>query len=474
MMTSIVLLGYAVLLVALGAIISVRVRETGDFYVAGRRLGPGFLFATLLAANIGAGSTVGATGLGYRLGLSAWWWVGSAGIGSVILALTVGPRIWRIARAHNLYTVGDYLELRFDRRVRGTAGLLLWLASMAILAGQYIAVAWILNVTLGFGKTAGCLIAALVTTAYFAAGGLHTSARVNVLQLAVKLLGFSLAFAYLWRFGNGRIWVEAASRHAETGPAGYVSLVGAGTSAILGYILILVPSFVVSPGILQKVFAARDEKAVRLGVGINAAGLLAFALIPPLLGAVARGRFPWLDNSELALPMLLSHALPLWLGGLLLGAIFSAELSAADAVLFMLTTSLTRDFYQTYIRPQAGDRDLLRIARIVTAACGAVGALLAALLPSVISALTVFYSVLTAALLFPVIAGLYLASTSARGALLTMIVSVATTLAAEVAGHNAGAFVIPSPILGLIIGALVLAVVTGMELRGKRAAGVKD
>ena len=72
MITTLVLLGYAVTLVALGAVLSLRVHKSGYFYVAGRRLGPGLIFATLLAANIGAGSTVGATGLAYRDGLSAW------------------------------------------------------------------------------------------------------------------------------------------------------------------------------------------------------------------------------------------------------------------------------------------------------------------------------------------------------------------------------------------------------------------
>src|SRR5438094_7948742 len=105
-----ILISYAVLMIALGALVSRRVHGSSDFFVAGRGLGAGLIFSTLLAANIGAGSTVGAAGLGYRDGLSAWWWVGSAGIGSVILALTVGPKIWSVAKEHNLYTVGDYLE----------------------------------------------------------------------------------------------------------------------------------------------------------------------------------------------------------------------------------------------------------------------------------------------------------------------------------------------------------------------------
>src|SRR5205085_6327159 len=128
----VLLVGYCLLMIAIGLGIGRRVKSAADFFVAGRHLGSGLLFSTLVAANIGAGSTVGATGLGYRDGLSAWWWVGSAGMGSLILAFTVGPKIWRVAREQNLFTVGDYLEFRYDRRVRGLVAALLWLGSLAI------------------------------------------------------------------------------------------------------------------------------------------------------------------------------------------------------------------------------------------------------------------------------------------------------------------------------------------------------
>ena len=144
------LLGYLVVQVALGLWISRKVTTTGDFFVAGRSLGPGLLFSTLVAANIGAGSTIGATGLGYRDGLSAWWWVGSAGIGSLVLAFTVGPRIRRIAAEHDLQTVGDFLERRYDRRVRAIVAALLWLGTLAILAGQIVAMGLVLNAVWAF------------------------------------------------------------------------------------------------------------------------------------------------------------------------------------------------------------------------------------------------------------------------------------------------------------------------------------
>ena len=85
----IVLLSYSGLLMGLGVWLGRRVDSSDGFFVAGRRLSPLLLFSTMLAANIGAGSTVGAAGLGYRDGLSAWWWVGSAGFGSIFLAIRI-------------------------------------------------------------------------------------------------------------------------------------------------------------------------------------------------------------------------------------------------------------------------------------------------------------------------------------------------------------------------------------------------
>ena len=208
-----VLIGYSLGLMALGLWIGRRVHGVSDFFVAGRRLGPGLIFSTMLAANIGAGSTVGATSLAYRTGLGAWWWVGSASIGCFVLAMWVGPAMRRVAAAQNLKTVGDYLEFRYDARVRGVVAALLWIGSIFILASQLIGLGWILNVVAGIPTPVGCAIGGIVITVYFAAGGLLTSARVNVVQLTVKMIGFAVAvpIAVSW-FGG---WPAVLAPPAE-------------------------------------------------------------------------------------------------------------------------------------------------------------------------------------------------------------------------------------------------------------------
>src|SRR4051812_49515384 len=90
-----IIIVYSLAQIALGVWVARRVKGSKDFFVAGRALGPGLLFSTFLAANIGAGSTIGAAGLGYRDGLSAVWWGGSAGVGLPVVAPWGGPPLPR-------------------------------------------------------------------------------------------------------------------------------------------------------------------------------------------------------------------------------------------------------------------------------------------------------------------------------------------------------------------------------------------
>src|SRR5260221_1767033 len=136
-----IIAGYSIAQIALGVWVARKLKGSSDFFVAGRSLGPGLLAATLLAANIGGGSTIGAAAKGYGAGLSAWWWVGSAAIGSVVLALWVGPRIRQLAAKHDLKTGGDFLARRYYVRGRATIALLLRSRTVCILAGQLLGMA---------------------------------------------------------------------------------------------------------------------------------------------------------------------------------------------------------------------------------------------------------------------------------------------------------------------------------------------
>jgi SSS family solute:Na+ symporter len=413
--------------VGIGLAIGRRVRSTGDFFVAGRRLGPWMLLSTMLAANIGAGSTVGAAGFGYRDGLSAWWWVGSAAMGCVVLALWVGPRIRRLAAEHDLQTLGDFLEWRFDWRVRAAATSLLWAGTLMILAGQLLALAFVLEAVAGWPRWVGCLTGGVVMTLYFAAGGLLSTIWVNLVQLVVLLAGFAIALPFAFDAVGGWSGLRAAT---DTGGSYWSLLRGGGSGWI--FLAMLGPSFFLSPGLLQKVYGARDDRTVRVGVLANAAVLFVFAFLPVLLGMIARALHPGLADRELALPLLLVHDLPLLVGSIGLAALVAAEISSADAILFMLSTSLSRDLYKRFLRPAADDAAVLRVARLTSIVAGIAGVAIAALVTkAVVDALSFFYTVLSVSLFVPIVGGLFWRGLLARQALAAMTVGILVAAAAQ-------------------------------------------
>jgi SSS family solute:Na+ symporter len=186
--------------------------------------------------------------------------------------------------------------------------------------------------------------------------------------------------------------------------------------------------------------------------------LFFFAVVPPLFGLFAFARYPSLSNPELALPTVITEMLPAWLGVLVLVAIFSAELSSCDAILFMLSTSLSVDLYKTFLNPKVTERKLLAVSRATAVGAGILGVGLAILLPSIISALTIFYGLLAVALFVPLVLGLYWRRVSARAALLSILGAVPTTLLVDHWTAGQGWHILSPHALGILVGLLVVLV----------------
>jgi SSS family solute:Na+ symporter len=419
------LIAYSAALVGMGLWLSRFVRDSSAFFVAGRSLTAPLLFATVLASNIGAGSTVGAAGLAYTDGISAWWWNGASAIGSLVLAFWVGPKIWKLAATHAFYTAGDYLEFRYNAAVRAVIASLIWLGTLAILAGQLMAGAAVLNIVAGLPRWAGTAASAAVMTSYFVAGGLLSSAWVNAVQLVVLVAGLLLAIPLgLAAVGGFDVVLHGASVPEHFDQFWYSSGPGSGWTRLI----LMGPAFIISPGLLQKAYGAASAHAIRIGLGWQAVALAMFGFVPVLLGMMARASNSNISSPNLVLPTLLGEQLPPWLGALGLAAIFSAEVSTCDAILFMLSTSLSKDLYKRFVRPEATDRQVLTVARWAAVAGGIGGVLLALVLQTVQQALDIFYALLTVSLMVPIVGGLYVRRASTVHAFSAIIAGVTTLL----------------------------------------------
>jgi SSS family solute:Na+ symporter len=157
----------------------------------------------------------------------------------------------------------------------------------------------------------------------------------------------------------------------------------------------------------------------------------------------------------MAMPAVLMHLLPVWIGALALAAIFSAEVNAADAVLFMLATSLSEDLYKSYIHPEATEKRLLRVGRFSSIVAGLLGVGLAIQLPTIISALSIFYGLVTVSLFVPVLAGLYLQRPGPGTALAAIAAAVSTTAWLHLTRGGAGLWGVSPVPAGLSVSVVV-------------------
>ena len=360
-----------------------------------------------------------------------------------MLAFWVGPRIWREASEHGFLTVGDFLEHHFGRGVRGLAALFIWLGSFVILCGQLRGAAEVLQRAAGLSLETGAVVAAVITAAYFVAGGLVSAARVNVIQLVVILVGFLLAAPYALRtaagaIGGRRAQLDSGAASASAGPA---------AAARAGVLPLARPAAEGLCGARAQTPCARRRPERRRAHGVCVA---AGDARPGRACAVIRGS----NGRKWRCPPFSRTTCRRWSARFALAAVFSAELSTADAVLVMLATSGARDFYRGFVRPSAGDAEVLRVARVLALVGCVVGYLLTFVFDSVVSALTMFYSVMVVTLFAPILGALLLPKAGGSSALAAMLVGVATLFTVHMVTGGAGYGWVSPSFLGMLASGL--------------------
>jgi len=439
-------------LFALGYYWSCKVTNTNQFFVGNRQFGFILIAASLLAANIGAGTTVGAAGLGYQYGLTAWWWGGSAAIGTLLLTFIVTPKLWQLAKKENFLTLGDYIAFAYGKKLQRVLAWVLLLGSLFLLAAQLIALSYLLSIFTGVAKEYACIISGLIVVGYSAFGGLFVTARINVLQLIFVFLGFISAIYFLDFPINSNVATDNST-----------------SSLAFDWILLLVPAFMISPGLIQKMYAAKDLRSIYIGGSVASVLMAAFAFFPAILGMSVWANGIGTQQAEWSLLQGIISNFPEWLGVLLLLAITFAELSTCDTIILMATSSLSVDLLSKYRwYQQLSQNQLLNLNRLFTIIMMIIGVILAVGLSSIISALSIFYTLVVIGFFIPIMNALFGKKLSERDMLFIVLASLVGTILFHVASLNLDLIEISTQLFGLMISGLLLILVYGKNLlRGK-------
>ncbi len=360
-------------LMALGGFwISRLIKDSDDFFVAGRELTPFILAATITATNVSMFHFVGMGGTAYSSGVSIIWqnWTGCMAL--ILSGCFVLPFMRRL----RIRSVPEFLELRYNRGLRTLVGafwgirLCFYLGLLLNLAGTTAII-----ITGWDNYAAWLLIFSLIAIIYSVVGGAWAVAIMDSWQFLLMIAGALIVLPIAMHLCGG---LPKLIEFFKTSDPQHVQLVPqSGDKSwifIFSILLLSIKWSMIDQAILQRAFGAKSPRVGAKGMILSALITMPLAFFWVLPGlAVAKlhpGKFPT-DND--AIPWLLRTQLPLVAKGLLgfvLAGLVAAQISPITSDVNSVATLFTSDVYRTLKRREPTQRELLFVVRITSLLSG--------------------------------------------------------------------------------------------------------
>ncbi|MFC0877276.1 sodium:solute symporter [Saccharicrinis sp. FJH2] len=382
---------YLLVLVGIGYWVSFvkkdKTQKEENLFLAGRSLGWSSIGLTMWGTNVGPSMLIASASIGYTTGIVAGNFGWYAFVFIFLLAVVFAPRYL----GANVQTLPEFMGKRFGQSTRTILAwytlatiLISWLA-LTLFAGG-ILVSQILNLPLWMSVIILVIIAAFFTIA----GGLKAIAYTNVFQM-ILLIVVSLALTVI-----GVIKAGGPMEIFHATPGEYWNLLLPRDNAnypwlaiVLGYPVMGVWFWCTDQSMVQSVLGAKNLQQGQLGA--NFTGWLkildvALFIIPGITCFVL---FPNLSNPDEAYMTMVTRLLPTGMVGMVMAVLIAALVSTIDSALNSLSTVFTMDIYIKKFRPEASQKEIVTIGRVVTV-IGAVIAVFLAIAFESVSGLNLF------------------------------------------------------------------------------------
>jgi Na+/proline symporter len=417
-----------------------KVHTKADYLVAGRSLPAYVLVFTLLSSWIGAGSLFAGAENAFHNGFAALWQPAGGWLGLLIIYF-VAPRARKFAQ----FTIPDLLEARYNTtaRILGTVAILF--AYTAITSYQFRAGGDIMHLIFpAITQSQGTVIIAIFVIVFTALAGMASVAYMDVvIGMLISVIGF-IALPVL--FGHIGGW---AGLHQAL-PATHFTLFGEwgltrggngvrdNKEALIRALEYFFPTFLLMIGnqsMYQKFFSAKTERDASVAVVGWVFGTVVLETLIVSLAVIGSGLFalslvpaPDFAPREI-IPFTARHFLAPLVGALLMGAVFAKVISTANNYLFSPATNLINDVYTRFIRPDASQKNVLLVSRLVVVGLGIWALVQAISLTSVLAKAMYAYTIYSAAITPVVMAAFFWRRASREGAVACLLSGTVITVA---------------------------------------------
>lgn len=320
-----------------------KIKSADDYNVGGRSAGAGMVAGSIIGTIVGGAATVGTAQLGFKIGLTAWWFTLGSGLALIIMGLFYAAPL----RRSGLTTIAEFLVTAYGK----PAG---WLATLSACAGIFFSIVastlTALHLVAGiFGvqlPAAACIIL-LITAGFVFFGGISSSGMAGIFKILLIFASIFVGgyFAYSDMHGMAGM--------AQAFPAQpWLSLFGRSVEDSLFSLGAMLVGVISTQTYVQAIFSAKDSKTAAAGCLSAALVVIPVGLPSVMIGMFMHAHHPEINSID-ALPLYLAAYLPDWLGGIGLAAVLLSALGSIAGLSLGIGTMLSRDIIQKLWRNAA-------------------------------------------------------------------------------------------------------------------------
>ena len=386
---------YFVVLIAIGIWASSKRKKGGALFLAERSLRWHHIGFSMWGTNVGPSMLIASASAGFTTGIVSGNYAWYAFVFIALLAFVFAPRYL----GANISTLPEFMGLRFGQSTRN---ILAWYTIVTIiiswLALTLFAGGILIRQVFDIPMWMSALVLLIISAFFTMLGGLKAVAYTNVYQMLLLIIvSLILVIVGLDRVGGisalvakvpADYWVMFKPNSDEAFPW---------LPIILGYPVMGIWFWCTDQSMVQPVLAARNLREGQLGT--NFTGWLkildvALYIVP---GIICFALFPTLENPDEAYLTMVENLFPVGMVGLVFAVLTACLVSTIGSALNALSTVFTMDIYVKRFRPNASQRHINYVGRIVTVIGAAIAIVLTVAIDSIkdLNLFNVFQSVLS-------------------------------------------------------------------------------
>ncbi len=430
---------YAIGLLAIGSWASRKVHSSEDYILAGRSLGF-WVFTILMVASVCSGMTlVGVSGFGYTSGWPGIWEQLAVPLAASFAIIVFGVKLHYIGSRSGYMTVEDYFAQRFEspRVMRGLSAVAGIVVSLIYLVGQYTAISIVLVWLFGINHIVALLIAAIIITIYTVIGGMYAVSWTTLIQGGLLIAGVLIMAPLVILAAGGIEHINTVMATIDPNlvesyfPSAYAAYAYCTPEFLVSFVILLTVGLACAPHVVNNVLAAKEERFFKWSPLVAFLIYLVIMFLVKISGFAVR---VLVEEGKLVLPEAVNAQDFAFMYGveyaspnMLIWAFFavivlSAVMSTTDRLMLTIGTMFSWDIYKNLLKPDATDRQVLKLSQVCVFIAAAISLLLAINPPEMLAFLIwMGIGVMLSTFAVPFIAGLYWRRATTQGAIASMI-----------------------------------------------------